>query len=179
MRYEVVYPDNTRQMLLNVPNYSFHWQTLYSLKRPLNIPTGSKLIVTAVFDNSEGNIHNPDPNRIVRHGSATFDEMMIGFVNYLVPKPADRVRIKLNPKIYDAYIGHYEFQPEVVVTISKAGGKLFVQAGGQRVELLPISSTTFFPKDRDSQLEFIKNDKGEVTGFITTQNDTLVTFKRK
>jgi Copper type II ascorbate-dependent monooxygenase, C-terminal domain/Domain of unknown function (DUF3471) len=179
MTYEVVYPDNKRQMLLDVPRYSFHWQTLYVLKRPLMIPRGSRIIVTAHFDNSERNMHNPDASKMIRHGSATFDEMMIGFVNYFIPKPPDRVAIKVDSKIYDAYIGQYEFDPTSVVTVLRSGDKLFVEADGRREELFPISETTFFPKTRDSQLTFVKNEKGDVTGFITTQNDTLVRFKKK
>jgi hypothetical protein len=179
MTYEVVYPDKKRQTLLNVPKYSFHWQTLYLLKKPLMIPSGSRLIVTAHFDNSERNMHNPDATKMIRHGSATFDEMMIGFVNYVIPKPPDRVVVKVDPKIYDAYIGQYEFDRTSIVTVLRGGDKLFVEAGRQRVELLPISETIFVPKARDSQLTFVKNEKGEVTGFITTQNDTLVRFKKK
>jgi Domain of unknown function (DUF3471)/Copper type II ascorbate-dependent monooxygenase, C-terminal domain len=179
MMYEVVYPDKKRQMLLNVPKYSFHWQTLYLLKKPLMIPSGSRLKVTAHFDNSERNMHNPDSTKTIRHGSATFDEMMIGFVNYFIPKPPDRIVIKVDPKIYDVYIGQYEFDSSSVVRVSRRGDKLFVEAGGRQVELLPISETTFIPKGRDSQLTFVKNEEGEVTGFITTQNDTLVRFKKK
>jgi Copper type II ascorbate-dependent monooxygenase, C-terminal domain len=179
MKYEVVYPNNKRQTLLDVPDYDFHWQTLYTLKKPLLIPSGSRIKVTAHFDNSERNMHNPDPTKVVRQGSATIDEMMIGFVNYVVPKPPDRVIVKVDPKIFESYVGQYEFDQNAIVTILKAGDKLFIEAGGQRVELLPISETTFVPDGRDSQLSFTKNEKSEVTGFITTQNDTLVRFKRE
>jgi hypothetical protein len=181
MKYEVFYPDKQKpQTLLDVPRYNFHWQTLYVLKNPLKIPSGSRIKVTGHFDNSERNMHNPDPKKVVRQGSATYDEMMIGFVNYVIPKPPDRVVIKVDPKIFDAYTGQYELdQPAAVVTILKSGDKLFLEAGGQRVELLPISETTFVPDGRDSQVTFTKNEKGEVTSFITTQNDTLTKFKKK
>lgn len=180
MKYEVFYPDNQkRQTLLDVPRYNFHWQTLYVLKKPLKIPSGSRIKVTGHFDNSERNMHNPDPKKVVRQGSATYDEMMIGFVNYVIPKPPDRVIIKVDPKIFDGYTGQYELDQAAVVTILKSGDKLFLEAGGQRVELLPISETTFVPDGRDSQVTFTKNEKGEVTSFVTTQNDTLTKFKRK
>ena len=179
MKYEVVYPNGKRQTLLDVPEYDFHWQTSYSLKKPLTIPSGATIKVTAHFDNSERNMHNPDPTKVVRQGSATFDEMMIGFVNYVVPKPPDRVIVKVDPKIFDGYAGQYEFDQNAVVTILRVGDKLFIEAGGQRVELLPISETTFVSHGRDSQITFTKNEKSEVTGFITTQNDTLVRFKRR
>ncbi|HEU4509604.1 MAG TPA: DUF3471 domain-containing protein [Pyrinomonadaceae bacterium] len=179
MKYEVFYPNEKRQTLLDVPRYDFHWQTLYSLKKPLMIPNGSRIKVTAHFDNSERNMHNPDPTKVIRQGSATYDEMMIGFVNYVVPKPPDRVIVTVDPKLYDAYVGRYELDQAAAVTILKAGNKLFLEAGGRRVELLPISETTFVPHDRDSRVTFTKNEKGEVTSFITTQNDTLVKFKRR
>jgi hypothetical protein len=124
-------------------------------------------------------MHNPDPTKVIRQGSATFDEMMIGFVNYVVPKPPDRVIVKVDPKIFDDYAGQYEFDQTASVTILRAGDKLFIEAGGQRVELLPVSETTFVSDGRDSQITFTKNEKSEVTGFITTQNDTLVRFKRR
>jgi mono/diheme cytochrome c family protein len=179
MMYEVIYPDARRVTLLNVPRYSFHWQTLYLLKKPLVIPSGSRVIVTAHFDNSAQNLHNPDATRTIRHGSATFDEMMIGFVNYIIPRPPDRIVIKVEPKIYDAYVGEYELDATSVVAVIVKEGKLFVEAGGRREELLPISDTTFVPKGRDSQLTFVKNEKGQVTSFITTQHDTLVRFNKK
>jgi len=179
MKYEVVYPDKKRQTLLDVPRYNFHWQTLYVLKKPLMITSGSRLKVTGRFDNSERNMHNPDPTKVIRQGSATYDEMMIGFVNYVIPKPPDRVIVKLDPKIFDAYAGQYQFEQTALVTILNSGDKLFIEAGGQRVELLPISETTFVPDGRDSQVTFTKNEKGEVTSFVTTQNDTLRRFKRK
>lgn len=180
MKYEVFYPVQQQKTLLDVPEYNFHWQTLYSLSKPLLIPSGSRIKVTAHFDNSERNLHNPDPTKTIRQGSATYDEMMIGFVNYVIPKPPDRVIIKLDVRVFDAYVGQYEFDENAVVTILKAGHKLFLEAAGQRVELQPISETTFVPQGRDSQITFTKSEKGEaVTGFITTQNDTLVRFKRK
>jgi len=179
MTYEVVYPDQKRQMLLDVPKYSFHWQTLYRLKNPLLIRTGSKIIVTAHFDNSENNMHNPDPTKTVRHGSATFDEMMIGFVNYLIPKPPDLLVVRVDPKLLNAYVGDYGIDSGAIVTVARSGDKLFVGVAGQRAELMPISDSSFVPKGKDSQITFVKDEKGEVSGFVTTQNDTVVRFKKK
>jgi hypothetical protein len=86
--------------------------------------------------------------------------MMIGFVNYAIPKPPDPVVIKVDPKIYDAYLGQYEFDATSVVTVSRLGDKLFVEAGGQRVELLPISETTFFPKAGTHNLPLSRITRG-------------------
>lgn len=91
MKYEVVFPDGRRQTLLWVPKFQFDWQTVYRLKNPLMIPKGSRMIVTAHFDNSAKNKHNPDPAKAVRWGDPSYDEMMIGWMEYVVPngsKPA-------------------------------------------------------------------------------------------
>ncbi|MES2697291.1 MAG: redoxin domain-containing protein [Verrucomicrobiota bacterium] len=84
-RYEAVLPDGTRKKLLEVPAYDFNWQLQYKLAAPVTLPRGAKLVYTAWFDNSPGNPANPDPAKIVRWGPQTFDEMMLGYVEYYVP----------------------------------------------------------------------------------------------
>jgi hypothetical protein len=86
MKYEVVFPDGRRETLLWVPKFQFNWQTVYRLKNPIMLPRGSRIIVTAHFDNSAKNPHNPDPKKDVRWGDPTYDEMMIGWIDYTVPR---------------------------------------------------------------------------------------------
>ncbi len=83
--YELRTPDGESRMLLNVPNYDFNWQTTYILDNPLEVPAGSRLHCTAVYDNSLSNLSNPDPMMDVTFGDQTWDEMMIGFFHYSVP----------------------------------------------------------------------------------------------
>src|SRR5262245_6348656 len=87
MKYEAVYPDGRTETLLWVPKFSFNWQTMYYLKSPLTLPKGTKLIVTAHFDNSQKNKYNPNAKTDVRWGDPTYDEMMIGWADLLVPNP--------------------------------------------------------------------------------------------
>ena len=68
-----------------IPRYDFNWQPHYEYKQPKLIPQGSTLKITAVFDNSPGNKANPDPSKLVRWGSQTVDEMMIGYIEYFRP----------------------------------------------------------------------------------------------
>jgi hypothetical protein len=88
MTYTAVYPDGRREILLRVPKFDFGWQTDYWLAEPLTLPKGSKIHVSAHFDNSAGNRHNPDPTATVRWGDQTWEEMMIGFFTYSVEGPA-------------------------------------------------------------------------------------------
>jgi hypothetical protein len=82
-RFETVDPDGKRTTLLSVPRYDFNWQSNYRFKEPLALPAGTRLECTAHFDNSEGNKNNPDPTKAVRWGDQTWEEMMVGFVDYV------------------------------------------------------------------------------------------------
>ncbi len=81
-RYEAIYPDGRREILLDIPKYDFNWQLSYELEAPLLVPPGTKIRAIAHFDNSEANPANPDPNATVRFGPQTFDEMLIGYFDY-------------------------------------------------------------------------------------------------
>jgi hypothetical protein len=84
MTFTATYPDGRQQILLGVPKFDFGWQTDYWLAEPLALPKGSKLHVSAHFDNSAANKANPDPTANVRWGDQTWEEMMIGFFTYTV-----------------------------------------------------------------------------------------------
>ncbi|MFM2013648.1 MAG: hypothetical protein RLZZ396_2432 [Planctomycetota bacterium] len=81
-RYSLIYPDRKRQVLLDIPNYDFNWQTEYRLQTPMQLPAGSRIACEATFDNSEANLNNPDPKAWVKWGDQTFEEMMIGYFHY-------------------------------------------------------------------------------------------------
>ncbi len=83
--YEVQYPDGKKQKILSVPEYDFNWQTSYRLSEPLTLPQGTRLFCTAHFDNSTENAFNPDPTSTVRWGDQTWEEMMIGYCDIVVP----------------------------------------------------------------------------------------------
>lgn len=84
-RYDLTKPDGSKETLLDIPNYDFNWQLRYDYAEPKVIPRGSRVTVTAVFDNSDQNPANPDPSKTVRWGQQTFDEMMIGYVETFAP----------------------------------------------------------------------------------------------
>jgi len=95
-KYEVTYPAGhvpATEVLLSVPSYVFHWQSMFRLAVPKYIPKGSRIVCTGAWDNT---IHNDDlmeaysdsgdarlsPNRNVGFGEQTYDEMFIGYLNY-------------------------------------------------------------------------------------------------
>jgi peroxiredoxin/mono/diheme cytochrome c family protein len=80
--YRAIFPDGKSEVLLRVPRYDFNWQSHYKLAKPLDAPAGTRIECTAHFDNSTDNPNNPDPKKTVRWGEQTWEEMMIGFVDY-------------------------------------------------------------------------------------------------
>ena len=84
-RYEARYPSGESEILLDVPHYDFNWQTAYRLTQPKSLPAGTKIHCMAHFDNSEENLANPDPDKAVRWGDQTWDEMMIGYLDIAIP----------------------------------------------------------------------------------------------
>ena len=83
-RYEAIYPGGKTETLLSVPRYQFDWQTLYRSAEPLPMPKGTKVHCVAHFDNSTKNRSNPDPTKEVVWGDQTWEEMMIGWIDYYV-----------------------------------------------------------------------------------------------
>ncbi len=85
-RYEARYADGRTERLLDVPAYDFNWQTSYRLAAPKLLPKGTRIQCLAHFDNSEFNLANPAPEKTIRWGDQTWDEMMIGYFDVAVPR---------------------------------------------------------------------------------------------
>ena len=82
MRMGVIYPDGTKDEIINVPDYNFAWQPTYRLADPMLLPAGSRVMIEGAFDNSQYNLGNPDPDAEVRGGAQSWDEMFIGYFSY-------------------------------------------------------------------------------------------------
>lgn len=89
-RYELIDGQGDTEMLLDVPDYDFNWQLFYQYARPPIFSKGSTIRYTGWYDNSEDNPANPNPNRSVRWGQQTDDEMHVGYVEYAEPLDASR-----------------------------------------------------------------------------------------
>ncbi len=84
--YKVVYADGREETVLSVPKFDHRWQMAYELETPLKLPAGSKLVVTAHYDNSMKNMHNPAPEKEVyfRDMNQSWDEMFTPFIQYSI-----------------------------------------------------------------------------------------------
>jgi D-alanyl-D-alanine-carboxypeptidase/D-alanyl-D-alanine-endopeptidase len=78
--------------------------------------------------------------------------------------------VKVDPKLFDAYVGHYELQPGVAAEIKRQGNNLFIQLTGQpQLQLVPESETEFFLREVDAQVAFTKEADGKVSRLVIHQ----------
>lgn len=89
-------------------------------------------------------------------------------------RPADvrqRKAVEGDASLYDAYVGRYEVAPDLVVTVTKEGGRLMAQAPGRpKLELLPESEIEFFVKEYDAQVMFVWGGEGRVSHAVVSLN---------
>jgi CubicO group peptidase (beta-lactamase class C family) len=83
-------------------------------------------------------------------------------------KPRERVISKIDPAVYDDYVGEYDLGvPGPHIIITREGDKLISQGPQQpNAELLPESPTTFFPREIDATFTFVRDEKGQVSEVI-------------
>jgi len=94
--YNIVSANGSIETLLRV-NYDFYWQLSYRLAEPRLLKAGTMLQAVALYDNSRGNSHNPDPDASVRWGDQTYDEMMVGFFDVAVRADLDKWHYFIRP----------------------------------------------------------------------------------
>ena len=88
MTVRLLYPDGTSQIVLDIPHYRFDWQIVYYEEQPLHIPKGTRMEITAHWDNSANNPLNPDPRADVHLGPQNSDEMLVCHTGLTVDRRA-------------------------------------------------------------------------------------------
>lgn len=96
--------------------------------------------------------------------NANASGIAIGVANFYLPGLIpDRKVSKVDPRIFDNYVGQYQPDPSATMSITREGDKLMMQQGqGEKRELLPESEKDFFIKDAQRSLfTFIKDETGQ------------------
>ena len=86
------------------------------------------------------------------------------------PRLKDEPPAEVEPAVYDAYVGEYDYGSGRILTVTKEDNRLFAQMTGQpKIEIFPKSETEFFWKIVNAQIEFVKDDEGKVIKAIHHQ----------
>lgn len=71
-----------------VRDWDFNWHQVYYYRRPLSFPRGTRLEVSALYDNSEASPRQFNhPPKAVRWGLDTTDEMCVCLFLFQRPRP--------------------------------------------------------------------------------------------
>ena len=86
---------------------------------------------------------------------------------------------KVDPQVFDAYVGEYELAPGFVLRVFREDDKFMTQATGQeKFEIFAESETTFAPRAFSAKLTFIKDSEGKVTGVRLDQGGRQLNGKK-
>jgi hypothetical protein len=96
-RYEAILRDGSRKTILSVPRWDFNWQSVYRFEEPVKMPKGSRLHAVAHWDNSQINPLNPAPEKKVKVGLQSWEEMLVGWVCFVWERPESAAELAKNP----------------------------------------------------------------------------------
>lgn len=86
---------------------------------------------------------------------------------------------KIDPAVFDGYVGDYEIAPNFILTITREGDKLMGQPSGQRkVELETVSETQYIVPSVDASITFEKDSEGKTTGLVLVQGERTTKAKK-
>jgi peroxiredoxin len=91
-------PDGPTTTLVAIRDWDYNWQETYWFQNPISVKAGTRLDVSAVYDNSPSNPNNPfSPPQPIYFGEQTTNEMLYAFVGVSSAEPGRRVRISRTP----------------------------------------------------------------------------------
>ncbi len=83
-------PNQDTIKMINIPHWDFEWQDFYYFRNMKHVPSGSTVKVDAVFDNTSGNINNPNnPPATINAGFNTTDEMLVVYFHLMQYQSGD------------------------------------------------------------------------------------------
>jgi hypothetical protein len=102
---------------------------------------------------------------------------LIAFTENLIsPEPAV---VKLDPNLYDGYVGKYEANKDATFIVTREGNKLFGQyAGEEKAELLPASKTRFLVRGDTAAYLFVSDKTGRIIAHIYRAEGVEIRYKK-
>jgi D-alanyl-D-alanine-carboxypeptidase/D-alanyl-D-alanine-endopeptidase len=94
------------------------------------------------------------------------------------PPPAPK-EVSVDPKVFDRYAGRYQLAPTFVLTVTREGDGLFVQATGQpKFQVFPTTEREFVYKVVEARITFVTDATGRATSLVLHQNGAEMPGKR-
>ena len=180
---QTVLPEEYARVLRRTPIWIFH-----GADDPVVSPRQSALMYDALkavdgdvrFSEYAGVRHNvwdkaysntELPHWLLSHSLSSDARLQPAAERTLVP--VHPVPAKINPAIYDAYVGEYEDNGVLQVTVFRAGDELFQRSRiGEVAELLPENTNTFFfPSGSTTRLIFERDPETGAVRDVISRDD--------
>jgi CubicO group peptidase (beta-lactamase class C family) len=115
------------------------------------------------------------------HSNVSIPSKAIRSILYNKPLPVQKIRkeISITPEELQKFVGTYAVENEYEIKISLDKDQLFSQLTGQDAfRIFVESEMSFFYKVVDAQIQFEKNEKGEISNLFLLQNGKKIEAKR-
>jgi tetratricopeptide (TPR) repeat protein len=97
----------------------------------------------------------------------------------LIVRRLEGKEVKVDPAVFEAYVGEYQVTPRLTLTITREGDKLFGQMTGQsKLVVEAVSETQFTIPEVKANITFERDASGAVTGLVLTQGTRTVNAGR-
>ncbi|MEO6334570.1 MAG: serine hydrolase [Pyrinomonadaceae bacterium] len=97
----------------------------------------------------------------------------------LIVRRLEGKEIKADASTFDAYVGEYQVNARLILTITKEGDKLFAQMTGQpKLPVESVSDTQFTISEVKANITFQKDETGKVMGLLLSQGTRTADAKK-
>ncbi len=133
----------------------------------------------------ERHIDNDKTIIVLQHHESVSTTKLFAYLRSIIynkplPVKKERTEIKLTNEQLQKFVGVFEIQESMEVTVSLKSNQLFVQLTGQNAfPVFAESELSFFLKVVDAQVEFQLNDKQEVTSLVLLQGGNKIKATKK
>ncbi len=95
-------PDGSSKSLISIDHFDENWHDLYRYRQPVRLPSGTRLVSTFAYDNTDQNVRNRNhPARRVVYGSNANDEMEDVYLQITPVHPEQREVLMEDYKRYE------------------------------------------------------------------------------
>jgi hypothetical protein len=117
------------------------------------------------------------------NGEMLFDEILrsiareYGWADF---QPAEKTVARVNPQVFQSYVGDYRFPTGATLTITIEDGRMYGKLpGNPRAELFPESETKYFLNvPGNPEVIFVRDTDGGVKGFTLLIEGRVMEIKK-
>jgi CubicO group peptidase (beta-lactamase class C family) len=110
---------------------------------------------------------------LLSNGAGDVDDIALHLLNPKLPLRTfvKHAEVKVDTSRLDGLVGRYALAPTFVLTVTREGEGLFIQATGQgKLRVFPESDSTFFYRVVEAQVTFARDSTGKAVRLVLHQN---------